>query len=129
MIVTTTARHCELDDEVRGFAQQRLEKVSRIAPRDIHEAHLVVTAEKYRHTAEITLRLDGREVVSREQSDHPRTAIDLAADRLEHQIRRLKNKRDGRHKGDRTRTADGVPRAAETYEPGLEDEASDMTED
>ncbi len=87
MQISTTARHCELDPEDRLFAQQRLEKLSRYV-RDAREAHLTVTAEKYRHTAEILLKLKHREIVSREQSTEPRMAIGLAADRLEEQLRR-----------------------------------------
>ncbi|HEY3215411.1 MAG TPA: ribosome-associated translation inhibitor RaiA [Candidatus Eisenbacteria bacterium] len=128
MIINTTARHCELDNEVRAFAQQRLEKLSRYA-RDIMEARLIVTAEKYRHTAEITLRLKGHEFVSREQADQPRTAIDLAADRLEHQVRRLKEKRMEHKKGNRTRTADGTSPPEETRGDEAGDEPGDGPSD
>src|SRR5439155_10392557 len=89
MQIHTTARHCELDADVRSFAQQRLEKFAKYA-RDLLEAHVIVTAEGYRHVAEITLALKGRELVSRESSTEARAAIDLAADRIEHQLRRLK---------------------------------------
>ena len=92
MHINTTARHCELDPEDRLFAQERLGKLQRYA-RDLHEAHLVVTAEGYRHSAEITLRLKHRDLVSREESTEMRQAIDLAADRLEQQLRRIKEKR------------------------------------
>ena len=88
MQINTTARHCDLDPEVRLFAQQRLEKFERFA-RDILEAHLIVSAE-------ITLKLKRREIVSREESTEPRSAIDLAATRLETQLRRLKEKRVSR---------------------------------
>src|SRR5439155_1346628 len=54
MEIHTTTRHCELDQEVRLHAQQRLEKLGKFA-RDIREAHLTVTAERYRHSAEITV--------------------------------------------------------------------------
>lgn len=92
MQISTTARHCELDAQVRTYAMQRLAKLERFA-RDIQEAHLVLSAEKFRHQAEITLRLKHHEMVSREQSDSHRTAIDLAAQRLEQQLRRLKDRR------------------------------------
>jgi len=95
MQISTTARHCELDPEDRYFVQQRLEKLGRFA-RDIQEAHLIVTAEGYRHSAEITLKLRHGEMVSHEQATEPRVAIDLAADRLEKQLRRLKEKRISR---------------------------------
>lgn len=105
MQINTTARHCELDPEVRLFAQQRLERLARYFrdPRDLMEAHVVVAAEKYRHSAEITLKLRRGEVVGREQADDPRAAIELAADRIEHQIRRLKERRLERQRGSRVR--------------------------
>lgn len=92
MQILTTARHCEFDAVTRQFAEQRLEKLQKYA-RDIREAHLVVTAEKYRHSAEITIKLKNRDMVSHEESTEMRAAIDLAADRLEQQLRRLKSKR------------------------------------
>jgi len=92
MQISTTARHCELDAQVRDFALHRLAKLERFA-HDIQEAHLIVSVEKFRHTAEITLRLKRHEMVSREQSDTDRTAIELAAQRLEQQLRRLKDRR------------------------------------
>jgi putative sigma-54 modulation protein len=97
MLISTTARHCELDTQVRTFAHQRLEKLGRFA-RDIQEARLIVTAEKFRHTAEISLRLKHREMISREQADTDQAAIELAAQRLEQQLRRLKDRRT-EHKG------------------------------
>ena len=106
MQITTTARHCDLDSELRDFAQQRVSKLEKFA-RDIHDAHVIVTAEKYRHIAEITLKVDHREMVSREEATDARAAIDLAVDRLEQQLRRLKEKRVARqHSG-----PDGVERA------------------
>ena len=95
MQIHTTARHFELDPEDRLFAQQRLEKLERFA-KDIQEAHLVVTAEGFRHSAEITLRLKRREMVSRVESTQARAAIERAADRLEKQLRRLKERRVSR---------------------------------
>ena len=92
MQISTTARHCELDPEVRLFIEQRFAKLEKYA-RDIQEAHLVVTAEKFRHVAEITLKLKHKDMVSREHSTDPRLAIGLAADRLEKQLRRLKERR------------------------------------
>ena len=117
MQITTTARHCELDPEVRLFAEQRLGRFGRYAG-DILEAHLVVTAEKYRHTAEITLRLRQQELMGREESDDPRMAIDRAADALEEQLRRRKDRRVDRKREARatTRVVDGRPAAGGTDE-------------
>ena len=109
MQITTTVRHCELDPEDRLFAQQRLDKFERYA-RDIREVHLIVSAEKYRHTAEITVRLKHRDLVSREESTAARAAIELAAERLEEQLRRLKEKRvDKKHRPRANGAANGEP--------------------
>ena len=121
MQISTTARHCELDAEVRDFALQRLAKLERFA-RDIQEAHLIVTAEKFRHTAEITLRLKNHEMVSREESDTSRVAIDQAVTRLEQQLRRLKEKRVERKR------ARGGARPGPNGTPAVEGEAEEADE-
>jgi putative sigma-54 modulation protein len=128
MQISTTARHCELDAQVREFAQQRLAKLDRFA-RDIQEAHLVVTAEKFRFTAEITLRIKHHEMVSREESDTSKLAIDQAAHRLEQQLRRLKDKRTD-HKGP-DRELPGIAGAGDGAEPenGQEPDLRSGTED
>jgi putative sigma-54 modulation protein len=108
MQIHTTARHCEIDPEDRLHAQQRFEKLGRYA-RDLQEVHLVLTAEKYRHTAEITLRLKHRDMVCREQATAARNAIDRATDRLEEQLRRLKERRVGRSQRGGVESTDGEP--------------------
>jgi ribosomal subunit interface protein len=119
MRIHVTVRHFELDPEDRLLAEQRLEKLSRFA-RDLKEAHVTVSHEKYRYLVEIALRLDGREVTSREEADAARIAIERASDRMEQQVRRLKEKRLERRRGDRTRAADLLqppgPPAGEEWE-------------
>src|SRR5262249_51731376 len=117
MRIHMTARHCEWDPEDRLLAEQRLEKLSRYAR--ILEAHVIVTQEKYRYTAEITLRLPGPDLTSREEADRARTAIERAADRIEHQVRRLKERRIERRRADR-RGLDVMPPAAPGGDEGWE---------
>lgn len=112
MLINITARHCELDPDVRQFAEHRIEKFQRFA-RDIREAHLIVSCEKYRYTAEVTLKLNHHDVVSREEATEARGAIDLSADHIEEQLRRLKDRRvDRKREG-----PDGQTLAEETSEP------------
>jgi ribosomal subunit interface protein len=101
MHINTTARHFELAQDDRTFAQARLEKFVRFAS-DIQEVHLVVTAESYRYVAEATVRLKQRELAVREEATDPRRAIDLVADRAEHQLRRLHDRRVDRKRSART---------------------------
>ena len=95
MNINTTARHRDIDPEVRIHAQQRLERLAHFVkhPDDLMEAHVVFDCEKYRHSAEVTLKIRRiGEVFSREEADDPRAAIDLAAERLEHQILKAKDR-------------------------------------
>jgi putative sigma-54 modulation protein len=125
MQIHTTARHFELDPEDRLFAQERLSKLTRFA-RDLQEAHLVVTAEGFRHSAEITLRLKRHDMVSREESVEARLAIDLAADHLEKQLRKLKDRRVTRKRsGPGLEAMNGAETAAAD---GAEDAGTDQEE-
>jgi putative sigma-54 modulation protein len=110
MQIHTTTRHCELDPEVRVHAQERLERLARYFrnPDDLMEAHVVFEREKYRHSAEVTLKLRHGEVVSREQADDPRAAIDLATAHLEQQLRRRKEKMIERRHGGGLRGLNGA---------------------
>lgn len=117
-----TARHFELAQDDRDFAQLRLEKFARFAS-DIHEVHLVVTAENYRYVAEVTLHLKQRELAVREEATDPRLAIDRVADRVEQQLRRLHDKRVD-HK--RAPGADGI---AEPAAATGDDASADTGED
>lgn len=121
MQINTTARHCDLDPEVRAFAQHRLAKFGRFV-RDIHEVHLTVTGEKFRTTAEIVLRLNHHELVSREEADEVKMAIDQAADGIENQLRRFKDKRS--HKSRRGRGADGPESGAGPDGEGPEEDSA-----
>jgi len=115
MQITTTARHCDLDLNLKRHARSRLERLERYA-RDIHEAHLVVTAEKYRHLAEVTVRVHHHEIASRQESSDARVAVDLALDGIEAQLRKLKDKREDWQQ----RGQDGEGRAALGAEPAAD---------
>ena len=114
MQISITARQCDISPGVRTFAQQRLEKLSKYAS-DIHSIHVIVRQERAVHEAEITLRVNGTELVVTQPHAEVGAAIELAADRLEEQLRRLKDRRLDRTQragGERT-AADGVAEAAE----------------
>ncbi len=124
MQIHTTARHFELDPEDRRYMTERVEKFSKFA-RDIHEVHVIVTAENYRHTAEITLKLKRRDMVSKEESTGARIGFDLAADRIESQLRRLKEYRVSLNRG---RVTNGkLPEVAEV--PVAHEEFADFGEE
>ena len=92
MQISLTARHFEIPAGLRQFTAQRIEKLQKFA-NDIHGVHVVVVQEKARFEAEITMSLNGSQLVCTETHAEPGAAIELAADRLEQQLRRLKDRR------------------------------------
>src|SRR2546426_1032338 len=54
MRITITARHCEIPDELRARARERLERLARIAPRP-HDGRVVFVADHGRPTVEVRL--------------------------------------------------------------------------
>src|SRR5436853_7428059 len=54
MRITITARHCEIPDELRARARERLERLARIAPRP-HDGRVVFEADHGRPTVEVRL--------------------------------------------------------------------------
>jgi len=113
-----TARHCELGPDLRTFAQQRLEKLSKYDSR-IHEVRLIVSQERKLHIAEITLRAHQTDLVITESHLDARAAIELAADRLEDRVRRGKEKRVKAPRRERRNGTDG------TQPAGAEDGVAD----
>lgn len=103
MQIHLTGRHCEFVPALQQLTQQKMDKLERYA-RDIQDAQVVLTRDKARHTAEITLRLKHQNLVSTEVSNDAAEAITLAAERLEESLRRLKERRldrKQRHEGGR----------------------------
>jgi putative sigma-54 modulation protein len=91
MKITITARHFETDQALEDHARERLMTLKRYFERVI-DAHVILSAQKYRHTAEITLKVSGLTLASKEESDNMRTSIDRAVSKLERQVKRYKQK-------------------------------------
>lgn len=99
MIITTTGRHLDVDEGVKQFIEKRLAKLERFAG-EVREAHIILSLEKYRYTAEFILRVNRHEFVAREETGDVLGSIDRAVDNLEGQLRKWKEKRAGRVKGE-----------------------------
>ncbi len=94
---------------------QKVQKLSRILPK-IHEAKVVLSAEKYRRTAEVTLLGKGRIFHSEETAPDLAAAVDLAVDALTRQVRQTKDRLRQRKPRVSPRRAPARP-AQEAVEP------------
>lgn len=119
MEIITTARHFDMTPELRSHLEKRLERLSRYLG-DNEEVHVVLTTEKYRQLAEISLRARGTEIVSRGVSDEMMTSVDKVVDRIERQIQRLAARR--RDRKNRRSLKDEAPVLAAPEPVDLEEE-------
>ena len=88
MDIITTARHFDMTPELRDYLEKRLDRLGRYLGKQ-EEVHIVLTTEKYRQIAEISVRARGTEIVSRGESDEMTTSVDKVVDRIERQLKRI----------------------------------------
>ncbi len=91
MQVSVTFRHMDATDALKAFAA---EKVSRIE-KYIHiptDAHVVLSVEKHMHRAEINVTANGMRLRGEETSGDMYGSIDGAAQKIERQLKRYRNK-------------------------------------
>ena len=125
MNISTTARHYELASDLRNYAEEKVQNLTRYFDHIVN-AHIVFSLEKYRHKAEITIHVNGADMVAIEESDDMYVSVDRVIDKLERQLRKHKDKiRRRTHE----RIAD-VPeeRVEEEYE-GTEAESGEQTKE
>ncbi len=96
MNVKVTARHCEVDDDVRDRAVEQVRKVARLATRP-QRAEIVFDRDHDRNIAELQLYLVGGKVcVSTAEASDFRTAIDRALAKLRNQLDKMPGRTDRR---------------------------------
>ena len=92
MQVLVTFRHMEATDALRQYAEHKVARVYKLMRRPI-EAHVVLSVNKRRHFAEIILSGEHLHVNAKEETGDLYSAIDLAMDKIERQIRKAVTKR------------------------------------
>ena len=92
MRISYTGRQMEITPDLRTFTEKRLQKLSRLL-RDRLDVHVVLTAEKHRRAAEITLKFRDHVLVALEETSEAQESIGRALVKLERQALRFFEKR------------------------------------
>ena len=92
MRIDFTGRQMEISPDLRAYTEERLRKLTRVL-RDRFGIHVILTAEKHRRIAEITLKLREHTLVGVEVTGDARSSINGALDKLERQAVRLMARR------------------------------------
>jgi putative sigma-54 modulation protein len=107
MQIAVTFRHIEPNEGMKDYVKEKVEKLEKYLdnPREIH---VVLSSEKFRHIAEITVISDGMTLNSQGRDTDLYAAVDQMVDKIERQVR----ERRGKVKRKRG-TAPSVPSAQE----------------
>jgi putative sigma-54 modulation protein len=92
MNIEFTGRQMEFGEDLRQYTRGRLRKITRLLG-DAYEMHVILTAEKHRRMAEITLKVRDHTLVSIEESADPRVSLNGALSKLERQAVRLRERK------------------------------------
>jgi putative sigma-54 modulation protein len=92
MQVTVTFRHIEPTEALRKYAQDKLQRLSKYLRRPM-DAHVILSVLKKNHRAEINLSANGTSLFSEDETNDLYSAIDLALDKIERQVKKLNAKR------------------------------------
>ena len=120
MQISTTFRHMEASPAVRDYAEERLEKIRKYFQRELLSAHATFSVERnHNHTAEFSLTLpNGIVLQARETTEDMYSSVDLAAARIERQVRKWKEKiRTHKPHGGPSFSIRQAVIALETFEP------------
>ena len=97
MKIEFTGRQTEISNEVRRLAGRKLQKVTRLLPR-MTRAHVILTADKHRQVAEVSVHSRNLDLSAVEVSTNPRLSVSNAMEKLLRQAQRQRAKQRD-HKG------------------------------
>jgi putative sigma-54 modulation protein len=92
MNLNVSGHHLDVTPAIRSYVQTKLDRVSRHFDHVI-DAHVILTVDKLRQKAEVTLHVQGKELHCESEQEDMYAAIDLLADKLDRQVLRYKEKR------------------------------------
>ena len=120
MQIAVTFRHMEANEGIKEYVKEKVEKLQKYIENP-QEVHVVLSVEKFRQIAEITIVSDGMTLNSQARDSDLYAAIDQMVDRMERQIRERRDK--GRRKRANLTPAESpLQESQESYEERGEEE-------
>ncbi len=104
MQILLTGRNLGITQALRRYAEEKVGRLQKYLER-ITSAHIILSVEKYRQIAEVTLRVRGLTIRGEESTPDMYSSIDLVVEKLERQLQKYRGKilghtgRGGKMKG------------------------------
>jgi putative sigma-54 modulation protein len=120
MDISVTFRHMKPAESIRIYAEEKLSKIKKYLDAPI-DAHVVLSVEKFRHIADVTLSVNGILIKGIEETDDMYSAIDQVMDKLETQVKKSRSKiRNRRTEGRKGENAFTLEESTEEVSLGLD---------
>jgi putative sigma-54 modulation protein len=116
MEIEITGRQMEITPALRDYVHSRVAKAEKYVARNFG-ARVILEVDHLTHVAEIILNVKGAQVTAKGEAEEMYAAIDKSMDKMEHQLRRYKDKL-AHHKGGHSLTEEAI--AAEPQPGGGE---------
>jgi len=91
MQIAVTFRHMETDEGIRDYVKGKVQRLEKYIENP-REAHVVLSVERFRHIAEITILGDGLLLNSQGKDSDLYAAIDQMVEKMERRIREKREK-------------------------------------
>lgn len=91
MEVTVTGRQIEMTPALKEYVEGRAKKIEKYTSK-ASQVTFTLKIEKYRHIAEVLVRLNGLMIQAEEETDAMYTSVDKAMSKIERQLKKYKEK-------------------------------------
>lgn len=91
MHITVTFKQIDPSDALKSYVQKKIDRFDKMLESPA-EANVVLSVEKIRHMAEITLICDRLKIHAKEESENMYSSIDILMDKVAVQIKKNKDK-------------------------------------
>ncbi len=108
MNVIVTGRHFDVSDALRQYAADKLKKFDKYLA-NIREANIILSVEKFRHKAEVSLNVDGTVIQAEGITEEMYASVDDVVDKLSRQVKKFKDKNVRKRKRGSADSAVGAP--------------------
>jgi putative sigma-54 modulation protein len=119
MQTSVTFKNIDPSENLKSYVGEKLDRFDKYLYNPA-EANVVLSVEKFRHMAEINIIGDRLNIYGKEVTDDMYSAIDIALDKLEKQIKKSKEKIRKYRSGSKSNTKENIVEDT----PFMEDEAT-----
>ncbi len=91
MNLNISGRHLELTPAIREYVTTKMARVARHFD-NVIDTQVILSIERLNHTADVTMRLRGKDIHCEASNENLYAAIDLLADKIDRQVIKYKTK-------------------------------------